>query len=258
MYDAGIIYVQIGYESSSDTLLKKIHKKNTFASNLLYIKFATQYNVLLGHVNVLVNMPDETTEDIVNAIDNLIFLRFFLHKTNFRHNLIPVQINTMSRYYKAIQNEISAWTLAMPAYAFLKDCMNEKYHWDILSFTKQTRNFQWDVFKKIETYYLDNQHTYSISNDGNIIKYTEYINGRQIFEMNMKTESLEANILFISNNEVVSLDSIIANINNNIHKSGNHSSRDIINAIDRLYQKGLVFCSPDYTEIIAIINIEQP
>lgn len=42
---AGFVNVQIGYESPSNNLLKKIEKKNSFASNLLFIKFANKYNI---------------------------------------------------------------------------------------------------------------------------------------------------------------------------------------------------------------------
>ena len=64
MFDAGIIYAQIGYESASSILLKKINKKNTFSSNLLYVKFANFHKVILGAVNFLTVHPMETTDSI--------------------------------------------------------------------------------------------------------------------------------------------------------------------------------------------------
>lgn len=42
---AGFQDVQIGYESASNNLLSKIDKKNTFASNVVFIKFARQYKI---------------------------------------------------------------------------------------------------------------------------------------------------------------------------------------------------------------------
>ena len=143
MFDAGIIFVQIGYESTSHKLLRKIRKKNTFASNLFYVKIASLYKIPLGNVNVLVNMPDETIEDILESIDNLRFLRFFLNPIYFKHMLIPVQVDSSSRYYLEVKNKTSGWTPSALAYDFLQNYILEKDHWIIFDYVKQSRHYQW-------------------------------------------------------------------------------------------------------------------
>jgi len=64
MHIAGFFHVQIGYESPSDTLLYKIDKKNSFASNLFFIKWAHELNINVGGMNVLRGLLEENLEDI--------------------------------------------------------------------------------------------------------------------------------------------------------------------------------------------------
>lgn len=78
---AGFESVQIGYESPSNNLLEKIHKKNTFASNLFFIKWANELGIRINGANVLRNLLEETTDDIKESIDNLYFLRFYFQKS---------------------------------------------------------------------------------------------------------------------------------------------------------------------------------
>jgi radical SAM superfamily enzyme YgiQ (UPF0313 family) len=140
IFQSGIVYAQIGYESTSQNLLSKIKKKNTFSSNLLYIKLATKHHIPLKHVNVLTNMPDETEEDIMEATDNLRFLRFFLHPMNFTHGITSVHVSAVSKYFTQVKAESAFWIPAMPAYNFLKEYIDPKYHWDIFSFKKPCDN----------------------------------------------------------------------------------------------------------------------
>jgi radical SAM superfamily enzyme YgiQ (UPF0313 family) len=67
---AGFAYVQIGYESVSDNILVKIAKKNSFASNLLFIKWATTYDINVVGLNILRGLLDETDSDILESINN--------------------------------------------------------------------------------------------------------------------------------------------------------------------------------------------
>ncbi|GHV35884.1 hypothetical protein FACS1894178_6380 [Bacteroidia bacterium] len=254
MFDAGVIYAQIGYESTSDKLLNKIRKKNSFASNLFYVKTSMRYKVPLNSVNVLLNMPDETEKDIDEAINNLTFLRFFLHPYHFRHRLFPVMVNSSSKYYKKIQQEKDLWIVSNISYNFLKNFIKEEYYWDILTFSKQEVHEKWNDFKQREKYYLDNRHTYSVKNEKDNFVYLEYCNGKKICELNAKHNSLDFQILHHTNNQVVSLDElkIILNIN---PLSESFTEEEIIVSIDLLYQKYLIYHSPDYTEIVSVINM---
>jgi radical SAM superfamily enzyme YgiQ (UPF0313 family) len=254
MYEAGITFVQIGYENPSSNLLKKINKKNTFASNLLYVKFATLYNTPLYSVTLITNMPEETVDDIIEATDNLKYLRFFLHPIKFKHALIPVQVSSSSKYYSHIKDEKKEWMLFTIAHDFLKEYIDKKYHWDIFSFVKQNKHYQWNTFKRIEKYYLDNKHTYSITKgDGKSIKYNEYVNGIKINEFDIEEDSIEYIILYAANDKVISLKELTTYINNKF--SGKYTEWQIKNVIDKYYHAGLIYCSTNYMEILSIVNI---
>lgn len=253
MFDAGIIFVQIGYESTSHKLLRKIRKKNTFASNLFYVKIASLYKIPLGNVNVLVNMPDETIEDILESIDNLRFLRFFLNPIYFKHMLIPVQVDSSSRYYLEVKNKTSGWTPSALAYDFLQNYILEKDHWIIFDYVKQSRHYQWETFKNIERYYLENKHTYSIKKESGTIEYLEYINGRKISEFNFCEDSVDWLILCYANDMVVSLQDLYIYMrcylsNDNIDK------KKLQSAVEDLMRRGLIYHTPDFSEIVSIIN----
>lgn len=257
MYEAGVEYVQIGYESTSSKLLKKIRKKNTFASNLLYVKIANLYKVFLKSVNVIVNMPDETTDDIVEAIDNLLFLRFFLSPANFKHHTLPLNVNSASRYFPIVKEEAQLWNLYTIAYEFIKYCIPEKYYWDIFTYIKPTQNFHWSTFKGVEQHYLSNKYSYSISalKDEGPLTYTEYINGNISYSFSFEKDSLEAYVLFFTNNRVISLIDLYEEIN--IVVNNRYTFDEVVKTVDFFYSKGLVYHSFDYEEMISVIFIEE-
>lgn len=251
LFKAGITYVQIGYENASNSLLGKIHKKNTFASNLFYIKVSTGCGIPMFSVNNIMNMPDETVEDIIEAADNLKFLRFFLHHLNFNHALVQLHVNSSSRYYHRIKNELNSWKLSEIAYSFIKETINEKYWWDVFSFMKETEHFQWKSFREIERFYINNPHSYRISRSDTVVGYSEYVGGRKIKERNFDVNSIEFQILHHANKKIVSL----SDLQNIIHAD---SKTTLTEGIEELYADGLVYRAPDYEEIVAVIDVEPP
>lgn len=199
-------------------------------------------------------MPDETIEDIIESTNNLKFLRFFLHQVNFRHVLTPVQVNTISRYYPKIKNETDLWVPSLLAYEFLKEKLNKESHWDIFSFIKQSKHYQWNAFISMEKYYLENKYSYSLDKDDTMYKYSEYINGRKNIEIDIEKNSITWQILYYTDDRVISLENLcIAISNDNIgeHKLDN---KEIIKVVDELTKKGLIYHSPDYAEIVSVIN----
>lgn len=256
MFDAGIAFVQIGYENTSHNLLKKVNKKNTFSSNMLYVKFASLYNIPLGNVNVIVNMPDETLEDILEAIDNLKFLRFFLHAVYFKHMLIPVQIDKSSRYYKYISAEISYWTPSILAYDFLKEYINEKDHWIIFDYIKQSRHYQWETFKNIERYYLENRHSYVAKIENEVLIYTEYIGSREIFTCRFSLKSIEWFVLFYTNDMVVSIQDLYLKMKDSSQQMPDLTEKTLKRSILALKEKGILYSTPDFSEIVSVIYIK--
>lgn len=247
MWLAGFHTVQIGYESPSNRILGKINKKNTFASNLLFIKWATIYGIKIAGMNVIKNLPEETTEDIYEAIHNLLFLRFSLLKDQRQHSSSALAINKLSRYFKEInaQGNLGEWNSSLLENFFPSGYLDDRY--SLLECVRLRYNIQWDKFFKIEEFYLNHPHTYNLISDGNTIQYIEYRDGTQITRSSFEKNSLSWQILQAANDNVCSFDQISI-------KTGCPETSYITNAIADLEDLGLLYSSRTSDEIVTIIN----
>ncbi len=252
MSKAGILYAQIGYESPSAGLLKKINKKNTFASNLLYIKYAIQFGIKVKSVNVLFNLLEETGEDIFEGADNLRFLRFSLGKNKFWHALIPLCINSTSRYFKDIDEQKTSWRVSRWTYTLMKDWIRPVDHWDIFDYIKAEKNPQWNTFLSIEQHYLSNKYTYDVTRNTDGLLFEEKMNGVTIAVREFLLFSLETEILIRTNDQVVSLQSLTASL------SSEYNEDTIKNSIRKLAHWGLVYHSTNFDAIVSTIDINIP
>ena len=248
---AGFRNVQIGYESTSNSLLQKMDKKNTFATNLHFIKFAFYYHINVTSLNVIFNLFEENENDIIEAIDNLKFLRFFRLNNLITHRLTPLAINSTSKYCqrKNIVIQKEQWLPNSPLYNFIGQNFNNDLTWNIFDFLKANRNDHWSVFEKIEQFYIKNKHSYKLFATKNHIKYIEYRSFKELFCKTFERNSIEFKILYNANSNVVSIDYLSKKLEiNNIQK--------IIPAIHELNQLGLVYHNDDYSEILTIINTD--
>ena len=175
MHVAGFIHVQIGYESPSDTLLYKIDKKNSFASNLFFIKWAHEFNIHVGGMNVLRGLLEENLEDIKEGVENLYFMRFYQLGTKYRHEISSLAINNASKYY----NKVSKSELEMSYSDAVKEMLPDDFlpFEDSLSIYQFVRKFQlpaWGYFVSIESHYAENNYSYELIELPNeVIRYKE-------------------------------------------------------------------------------------
>lgn len=269
MFDASILYAQIGYESASSCLLRKIDKKNTFSSNLLYVKFSNFHHISLGGVNVLTGLIEETTEDIIEACSNLRFLRFFLDYKTFRHISVPLTVNSSSMYYRKINKYDSVWCLYKLPHIILRNTFNQEDQWKLFEFVRSIDNIQWNNFHKIETYYLTNKHTYKIEHGLNKIIYREYINNKLIKTLIWDVDSIEVEILYRTNEKPCSFKDLYSEL----VTWAIDSSRSVTNikslciSLEMLYNEGLVYYDKDlnnndgkeqFENIISVIVMFRP
>ena len=101
---SGFTNIQIGYESPSNSLLHKINKMNTFASNLLVMKWCKIYNISISGLNIIKSLIEENKKDINEAIRNLSFERFIIRKNGIRHQYTTLAVSENSRYYKQLKD----------------------------------------------------------------------------------------------------------------------------------------------------------
>jgi len=249
MAQAGIVSAQIGYESPSNNLLKKIDKKNTFASNLFFIKMAILYKIRLGGVNVIVNLLEENNDDILEAIDNLKFLRFFLSSQKFRHNMSPLVLGYDSRYYKYNKESFVGYTTFTTIDYLLKDYVKSENHIHLFEFINKSSDLQWENFRLLEKHYLNNNYNYQIEIEGKDYVYKEKVNGQIIDRFILN--SIMIDILQYTNDQVLSLKELIRTVNS--HSIDKITMNSLVKNLMTLYNKGLVFCSKDYKEIVSVL-----
>lgn len=255
---AGFKHVQIGYESASNTLLNKINKKNTFASNLLFIKYACKYNILVGGANIICGLLEETNEDILEGIENLRSLRFFFEHGKFRHTMSRLSILNSSRYYKEIDNKLSDFMLNNSVSMLPENYISK----DILStctITEMITPFQdptWSFFSHVESYYLQSEYKYKIYEKGNILLYKEYLNGEIINELEIEYSSLDYLILKSANQSVLKFQKMRELIVSS-KENENITDCELYHILGELKKEGLIYTPCDYSEIITIPDVEN-
>ena len=246
---AGFHSVQIGYESPSDSLLGKISKKNTFASNLLFIKWANIYNIRINGANVLRGLLEETDNDIFESIDNLHFLRFVLDKGYFQHSISQLAIGKSSKYYKDIcnTNEYHKYTDVITE-LMSEDFLSKEDRDTIFYSVRHKQSLYWNFFEKTEKYYLDNKFEYSLIPTNNKILYNEYYNKEEIKTLEFDVESSHWKILKSCNKNVISISELEYILNLDLN--------EISTDINDLIEEGLLYQSSNKKEVISIINTD--
>ena len=255
MAEAGILSAQIGWESASNELLRKIDKKNTLASNLFFIKYAVINNIRVSYLNVIANLIEETDDDIFEGIDNIRFMRFFRVDPNIKQKPSRLTINASSKYCRIDKKiDTKQYVPYNLLHCFMEDYVNKDCSWNLFDFWLPYRNRLWDLFDAREQHYQSNKYSYQLIQKESIILFTEYLNYKEIdcFEIN----SLDYLVLSATNKKPISLselDRYIAKMSPEKLISDN----DIINRLQFYYKKGLIYHSNDFKEIISVINSDK-
>ena len=252
---AGFESVQIGYESPSDSLLSKIQKKNTFASNLLFIKYALEYGIKVTGANIIIGLIEESDADILEASENLYFLRFFLSQSQFQHSQSFLAVSSSSRYVRNKRTNFEGWKRSFLFSHYLSDwyCNNDP-HFEIIDAQPISNNYLWKDFFSIERYFLENSISYKLVSCGERIIYQEYFNNALIKELEFERYSLEWMILELANHCVTTTTQLISKIKElNQFEYGNIEEL-VINSIKSLTLEGLMYSQKDGEECVSIIN----
>lgn len=253
---AGFESVQIGYESPSNNLLEKIHKKNTFASNLFFIKWANELGIRINGANVLRNLLEETTDDIKESIDNLYFLRFYFQKKLVCHSYSFLSVAKSSPYYRTLlkTNRLIEWRQSHLA-QFTPDSYMSLEDKFILffDFIKPEYNHLWDTFQQIEQHYINNIYDYQLIVEKDSVFYREFYNNTLIKEIEFEIDDIYWQVLQLCNYEVLSVDQITNKLSNKKSKGGETLSEVILN----LEKEGLLYCNDSQTEIVTVLDIHK-
>ena len=250
---AGFSHVQIGYESSSDSLLKKISKKNSFASNLLFIKWAKKYSIQVSGLNILRGLLEETDSDIRECIDNLHFLRFYRKYMGF--NISGLGICFSSKYYQEIEqtNSLDEWDVNPQTELLPNSYFAPIDRFKLFFYTKKNYNKLWALYEEIDKYYEAKNYEYLLISHDKTICYFEILNNIRIHEIEFNNP-IYWEILKECNASVKSLSNLISSLN---EKSIKIDNDEITTILLELRRKHLLYSNSDFSEIITVINTDE-
>ncbi|MGC1122137.1 MAG: DUF3795 domain-containing protein [Candidatus Methanofastidiosia archaeon] len=86
--------VQIGFEALTDSLLRKMNKMHSFAENIQALKFGNEYGLRMYGLSILRNLPGETEYDVMESMEQMKVLRFFLRQ-------YPLSLSELTLYKRA-------------------------------------------------------------------------------------------------------------------------------------------------------------
>ncbi|MFT4071269.1 MAG: radical SAM protein [Dysgonamonadaceae bacterium] len=252
MSKAGIFSVQIGWESTSDSLLSKMEKKNTFASNLFFMKIATENNIRITGMNVLTNLFEETEKDIFEAIQNTKFLRFYRNNAETYQMPSRLTVNATSKYVIKDKNfNIEHYVPLKLMHKCVSDYVSKECAWEILDYWLPYKNEWWDIFDRQEIYYRRNKHSYKITLEEKQIKFHEYVNFKEVYSLDILLNSLDSYIFELTN-DIITLEKLCDSLRQKYNLTT--SPNNLIRILDYYFSRGLIYHNKDYSQIISIIN----
>ena len=250
MYEAGFTQIQIGYESTSDKMLKKINKKSHFAHLILVCKWCFNYGILLSPQNILRSMPFETDELILDNIHNLYYLRFLLSNKDFYHSMRELCVVSTSRYYNSLieRGKIHNWDYT-PMQEFMVDNFTKKeYKYDVFLMKTNIYNPLWSIFSLTEQAYKDKNYRFNISYNGEVCHYTETQNNNIIKQIELTY--LDQQILRYCDRKVQSFQNLLEEITT-------ITKEELNSAVNKLQSEGIIYVSDQYDEIVSIITLSN-
>jgi len=242
---------QIGYESISDVILGKMKKPGRFIDTLFFIKNAQKYGLRIMGANVLKNIPNETSEDVIEAINNLPFLRFFLGEHVFEHNHSALYVNNKAEFFEEIPAEDKKyWSRSKTAALLPEKFFSDIDRFDLFSYEtsiEQNKNL-WESFIKISDFYTKNRFYYRMIKMEDSLNYNEYCNGELIKSITFDN-SLYTDILYLSN-KIISLNDLYVTLNQKHHKL---NKEEIFSCINNLQKEFLLFFDKKQNKVLNVL-----
>lgn len=253
---AGFKGVQIGYEGVSDTMLKKLNKSTSFADNILFLRHAQKYDIKTTITGLIIGLPNEKEEDVIESSENLHFLRFILNKSDskkLQHRFAPLMLFYETPFWKMMTNEERKEFDWHPVDGFLPENFigTGDTLYSIFGKTKTPKNMLlWQKFEKISNYYEDTKFDYYLIETNGNKYYIEYKDNLKIEETCFdKPEYWE--VISLANDKVISF--------KQLHKKLNEQYPDInaeylTTILKDLKEKFLLYYSSDMKKIVSVID----
>lgn len=249
MTQAGFKDVQIGYEALSDNLLTAIHKCNSFSSNYLFVKWAMVYGIKIRGANLIMNMLEETEENLKESLQNMYFLRFILSSNKFIHIYTTLWIKRSSKYFKTLceNGELDKWQIFKSFRALPEGYIKEQNKYSLQFFVKRDFNPLWDKIENLEWELIKQHRTYTIIEQDGKYNYREYVDMQII--VNVFLDAFDWNILCLANRKLVEMEEMQLSLRQSANMIANHLS--VLKDLGILYYQG------EFKHIVTVINTEN-
>ena len=255
MQIAGFSQVFIGYDGISDSLLKKMNKSNNFSNNIFFVKYAIKYG-MDPLVNIIKGAIDETIEDVQEGINNLHFLRFFYKdkEISFMHDYATLVISRMTKYYSMIsEEEKEKYSKNKMCHLLPDHFSNHKNRFNLFRWEKPSveNDAEWEKLYDKEKFYLENTFTYKISKKEEGYHFTEYLNDKEIFNLDFKAEYWDT--LKAANQKVCSFDKLFYDLQKLHPEISRNRLKEIIRDLKEIY---LLYCDTELSNVITLIDVD--
>ena len=254
MREAGIHLIQIGFESTCDNLLKKVDKKNTFASNLNTIKHCLNGGIQLGGTHVLYNLLEENEDDIYESIENLRFFRFVMgEKRGFVLHPLDLSVSSVSKYFNTISDNKQGYLPNINLYhkAFL-NILDEETQWHFFEFSLNHKDPKWGYFTDMHYHYTNNTYEYKFIHENGKIIYQEFLNNELTEHIEFDKKELYLPILDYCYDKPISIQKLRSIL---LEHEMDCEMETLVEKVDTLFYQGLLYRTPNYNEITSIVNI---
>jgi radical SAM superfamily enzyme YgiQ (UPF0313 family) len=253
---AGFRMVQLGGESFSDQLIRKMNKMNSFSDNLLAYKFCLKYGILPIGANIITGIPGETIRDIKSCTDNIPFLRFFVGPRSIQFTESPFALEKHSRFNREINENERKKHCEHYLFNYLPEGMTKGMNrFDLFHFIKAkppARKKLWKKFFNTLDRYFQAGLTYKIYGNGDTVQFEEYCRS-------IKTDSLvfdrpeQWQILVHANSRLVSFDEMLNLIQSRYTQI---DPTALIHMMKELKSKHMLYYDEHYNKIVSVIDTD--
>jgi len=254
MKDAGFDNVQFGYEALTDALLKKMNKSNCFSDNLFMVKSGLKNSLKIWGIFLIRGVPNETEADVIESIDNLHYLRFFLSENKFAHEFWELGLWNGTNYHSMVSEEQrTKYTENFAVYFMPRAFPREDSHFNLFYYVKRLEyHYLWQQAEAVEKYYRENKTHYRLFMDGSSLCYEEYHNDQCTNSLRFDS-SLYLELLKKINDKVCTFDELLSELASKHPGVSDVKLREILAELKAHY---LVYYDESGSNIISILDVD--
>jgi len=253
---AGFDNLLVGFEAMTDRLLEKVNKAHRFAHNICFLKLTDKFKIQHG-ANILMGVPDETREDVIESIQNLHYLRFYPPGTRGTLWIRPMFLGARAPYETAMSDtERNRWVIddAYSVYGFLPGriaAAGNRMH--LGSFRAPLWHSDlWDEFQVLVEAYQKTRREYHWFSRGEEAVLQERGNGEIVKEFALEPGYCE--VLRLANDRVVGFGELSQKINTSFPELPEAKLREIVCDLKSEY---LLYADEKLRTIISVVDTDD-